>query len=90
MLGGDVGSDPAVILGLPGRLPVSGEDPCDPLSPGSFNLYHPPVYVNATSWYSECAGSSSSTAVRIQPTTHLSSSAIPLDCDLIDVDDKAI
>lgn len=85
------GSELAPDRGLSGTLPVSlGEDPCEPLSPGSFNLYHPPVYVNATSWYSKCVGSCSSTAACIQPTTHLSSSAIPLDWDLIEVDDKAI
>jgi hypothetical protein len=89
-LGGDTGSGPVPNLGLPGRLPVSPEYGCDRLSPGSFNLYHPPVYVNATSWYSKCVGSSSSTAACIQPTTHLSSSAMPLDCDLIEVDDKAM
>lgn len=77
-------------LGLPGTLPVSaGEEPCDPLSPGSLSLYHPPVYVNATSWYSKCVGSFSS-GTCTQPTTHLSSSAIPLDCDRIEVDDNAM
>lgn len=91
MIGGDIGNGPVPNFGLPGRLPGSpGEDVCDPLSPGSLNLYHPPVYVNATSWCSKRVGSSSSTGVRIQPTTHLSSSAMPLDCDRIDVDDKAM
>lgn len=91
MLGGGTGKGLVPNLGLPAALPGSpGEDPCDPLSPGSLNLYHPPVYVNATSWCSKWVGSLSSTGVCIQPTTHLSSSAIPLDCDRIEVDDKAI
>ena len=91
MLGGDIGNGVLPNLGLPGRLPVSpGEDVCDPLSPGSLSLYHPPVYVNATSWCSKCVGSFSSTGACIQPTTHLSSSAMPLDCDRTEVDDKAM
>jgi len=89
MLGGDIGNGLAPNLGLPGRLPGS-EDACDPPSPGSLSLYHPPVYVNATSWCSKCVGSFSSTGACIQPTTHLSSSAMPLDCDRIEVDDKAM
>jgi hypothetical protein len=74
-LGGVPGNGPVVTLGLTGRLPPAR----GPWSPGSFNLYHPPVYVNATSWYSKCVGSFSSAAACIQPTTHLSSSAMPLD-----------
>ena len=90
-LGGDPGNGPVPNLGLPGRLPVSPEEEDGSLlSPGSFNLYHPPVYVNATSWYSRCVGSISSAAACIHPTTHLSSSAMPLDCDLIEVDDNAM
>ena len=90
ILGGGIGNGLLPDLGLPGRLPGSGEDVCDPLSPGSLSLYHPPVYVNATSWCSKCVRSFSSTGACIQPTTHLSSSAMPLDCDRIEVDDKAM
>lgn len=91
MLGRETGNGLVPSLGLPWRLPGSpGEEVCDPLSPGSLNLYHPPVYVNATSWCSKCVGSFSSTGAWIQPTTHLSSSVMPLDCDRIEVVDKAM